>query len=84
MQGTDKQVTWANDIKAAQIASVRSYFAASYARAEKAGQGEQFRKVVADVIALMEAEESADWWISNSKTDAKTLLTPFYKRVIGI
>lgn len=82
MTGSEKQVAWATTIKSERTADVRKYLEASLDRADKAGQGEQFRAVIAKVMDLLDAQTSASWWIDNSKADTKSLLTPFYKQAL--
>lgn len=65
MNGSEKQIQWATKIRAQFIADVQAEQERQQPRADKAGQGEQWRATMAQVVALAEAQDSAAWWIDN-------------------
>ncbi len=75
LQGTEKQVTWANDIRESAMASLnqkRDQMATMVTRHEARGTAvqtiEPYRKLVADLDeakALLSNESSAEWWIGH-------------------
>ena len=84
MQGTDKQVTWATDIRRKAVAEATARFERTYKDADAAGQGEAFRRAAARTLAMLEANEDAAWWINNvARTDIKTWLNPIYQAALA-
>jgi hypothetical protein len=65
MQGTDKQIAWAEQIRTAFIADVRTMEQQQAARAAAAGQGAEWAATVSGIIAQAEAQNDAAWWIDN-------------------
>lgn len=63
---TDKQIAWANDIRAGFIAEIKKYGAGKMATAVKAGQGETWQRVIDTAVTSAEAiEADAQCWIDN-------------------
>lgn len=88
MSGTEKQVAWANDIKARKMADFQD-LAAEFERLASAGlaagkatpaQTEAGRAKLMNAIAKAEAIEEARFWIDNRATVARYILRDLASR----
>jgi hypothetical protein len=71
MNGTEKQVKWAEDIKAqtmTKVAEMRKQFEADAARAKASTSDPRYIDAIAifdRCVAKLEAQTEATWWIDN-------------------
>ena len=69
LQGSDKQIAWAEQIRSAiipQVEALRTQFASA--------PDEQARQKAEDALNAVIAEGSAGWWIEHRESSAKQLL----------
>lgn len=68
LTGSEKQVAWANDIRAEQLARLGRVLAEADPRIAAAEEEEKIRRHIATAMDGLGAERRASWWIDRGRT----------------
>ena len=84
MNGSEKQIEWAEQIKAAMLLHAPKVLALIEQQAGPAEKKEAARAAIGRAVARIEREESATWFIGHrSSSPLDTVCTPAYASVLA-
>lgn len=79
LEGSDKQVAWARDIRAKLIVEIMSYIDKMRVAAIAQDKETEFEERSAAMLQMIGGEGSSRYWIDNKSTSARDLLQAAYK-----
>jgi hypothetical protein len=80
LTGTDKQIAWAEKIRAEKLVEMRTFIDSFLVAGRKAGHSDDELTsapayvAITAALAKIEAQDSASWWIDHRSDYAPTLL----------